>query len=71
MASVPADRSGFPSAAGIVNVYEPWREVRFLFPQIPLHGAPRIRVHIELLDKPPPDQRLSKGDILLRRGLYE
>jgi len=45
--------------------------VRFQFPKIPPHAAPRIRVRIELLEQAPPEQRLSKGDILVRRGLSE
>ena len=61
--------AGDTNSAGMVNVYEPWREVRFQFPKIPRHATPRIRVRIELLEQAPPEQRLSKGDILLRRGL--
>ena len=61
--------AGDTNSAGMVNVYEPWREVRFQFPKIPRHAAPRIRVRIELLEQAPPEKRLSKGDILLRRGL--
>ena len=63
--------AGDTNTGGMVNVYEPWREVRFQFPKIPPHAAPRIRMRIELLEQAPPEQRLSKGDILLRRGLSE
>ena len=63
--------AGDTNTGGMVNVYEPWREVRFQFPKVPLHAAPRIRVRIELLEQAPPEQRISNGDILLRRGLYE
>ncbi len=63
--------AGDTNTGGIVNVYEPWREIRLQFPKIPMHAAPRIRMRIELLEQAPPEQRLSKGDILLRRGLYE
>lgn len=61
--------AGDTNSSGMVNVYEPWREVRFQFPKLPEHAAPRVRVRIALLEQAPPEQRLSNGDILLRRGL--
>lgn len=63
--------AGETNTGGEVNVNEPWREVRFQFPKIPPHAAPRLRLGLQLLEQVPPEQRVSKGDILLRRGLNE
>jgi len=63
--------AGETNAGGMVNVYEPWREIRFPFPSLPQHAAPRIRVLVELLEEAPPEQRLSNGAIFLRRGFCE
>lgn len=63
--------AGDTNASGMVNINEPWREVRFTFPKIPPNAAPRIRVRIELLEEAPPEQRISNGEILLRKGLFE
>ena len=63
--------AGDTNAGGMVNVYEPWREVRFHFPGLPPHAAPRVRIGLELLEQAPPEQRLSNGAVLLRRGLEE
>ncbi|MCX5757039.1 MAG: hypothetical protein NTU83_00730 [Candidatus Hydrogenedentes bacterium] len=61
--------AGDTNSGGIVNRFEPWREVRFHFPAIPAHAVPRLRAHIVLLEEPPPEQRLSKGVVSLRKGL--
>ncbi|HOD51600.1 MAG TPA: hypothetical protein PKJ78_16295 [Candidatus Hydrogenedentes bacterium] len=64
--NIPA---GETNAGGMVNIYEPWREVRFHLPALPSHAAPRVRVGVELLEDAPPEQRVSNGAVLLRRDL--